>query len=176
MYLAPSWRLAWSYAQSHMDEEELEVYMTDLRNQVENLKMLLASVETELAAKHENKMVAQSAEVWLMTLRKNLARVEEDTEEAFGTRRELVKLLVEKITLSRNEAGRPKVEITYHFGPPEASLGEDGADGRLNSVRLGKAHPGRQTRSSREGGCAYEAGASSCWEECGSFEAHRRTW
>lgn len=77
------------YAQGHMDEEELEVYMTDLRNQVENLKVLLASVETELAAKQENKMVAQSAEVWLMTLRKNLARVEVGTEEAFGTRREL---------------------------------------------------------------------------------------
>lgn len=34
-----------------------------------------------------------------------------------------MRLLVEKIALSRNEDGRPKVEITYRFGPPEASLG-----------------------------------------------------
>ncbi len=32
------------YAQGHMDEEELEVYLTDLKNQVENLKLLISSV------------------------------------------------------------------------------------------------------------------------------------
>ena len=48
--------------------------------------------------------------------------MEQDTEEAFEKRRELVKLPVERITAGRNEDGRPKVVITYRFGPPEASL------------------------------------------------------
>jgi hypothetical protein len=50
-----------------------------------------------------------------------------------------------------NEDGRTKVDITYRFGPPAARVGEKyGADGKLNSLRLGKAHLGRQTRGSRE--------------------------
>ena len=102
-----------------MDEEELEVYMSDLRNQVENLKLLIVSVEADLAQKHEDKMVAESTEVWLMALGKKLAEVEQDTEEAFENRRELVKLLVEKIVVGRSEAGRAKVDITYRFGPSE---------------------------------------------------------
>ena len=36
-----------------MDEEELEVYMTDLRNQIENLKLLISSVEADLAQNHD---------------------------------------------------------------------------------------------------------------------------
>ena len=59
--------------------------------------------------------------------------MEQDTEEAFEKRRELVKLLVEKIALSRNEDGRTKVDITYRFEPPERQLGEDGADSRLRA-------------------------------------------
>jgi len=64
------------YAQGHVDEEELEVFMADLKNQVENLKLLIASVEADLDQKQENKMVAESTEAWLMALRKNLAEVE----------------------------------------------------------------------------------------------------
>jgi hypothetical protein len=51
-----------------------------------------------------------------------------------------------------NEDGRTKVDITYRFGPPAARVGEEySADGKLNSLRLGKANPGRQTRGSQEG-------------------------
>ncbi len=140
------------YAQGYVDEEELEVHLADLKNQVENLKMLIGSVETDLATKHENRMVAARTEVWLMGLRKNLAEVGQDTEEAFEKRRELVKLLVQKIAPSRDEDGRTRVDIKYRFGPPTTPVGEEySADGRLNSVRLGKAHPSRQTCSSREG-------------------------
>jgi hypothetical protein len=46
--------------------------------------------------------------------------VEQDTEVAYLKRRELVKLLVEKITVDRDEDGRVKVVITYRFGPVEA--------------------------------------------------------
>jgi len=81
--------------------------------------MLIASVEADLAQRHENKMVAQSTETWLMTLKKSLSDVEQDTDEAFEKRRELAKLLVERIVVSRNEAdNRMKVDITYRFGPP----------------------------------------------------------
>lgn len=124
------------YAQGHVDEGELEVYLTDLRNQVENLKLLITSVEADLAAKHEDKMVAQSTEVWLMTLRNNLEEVEQDSEEAFGSRRELVNLLVERIVVDRSEDGRAKVDITYRFGPPDKAQMETvggGSVGRVNN-------------------------------------------
>jgi site-specific DNA recombinase len=145
------------YARGDLDEEELEVYLMDLRNQVENLKLLLGSVEADLAQKHENKMVAKSTEAWLLALRKNLADVEQDTEEAFERRRELVKLLVEKIAVACDEDGRAEAEITYRFGPPvslEQVELENSVCGIQNRVRLGKAHPGRQARSSRGGGRA----------------------
>ena len=127
------------YAQGHVDEEELEVYMADLRNQVENMKLLISSVEADLAQQHENKMVAQSTEAWLMTLRKNLEEVEQDSEEAFESRRELVKLLVEKIVVGRSEDSRAKVSITYRFGPGEAqteTVGAGSVDRVNNSPEL----------------------------------------
>jgi hypothetical protein len=77
-----------------------------------------------------------STEAWLMSLRKNLSEVEQDTEEAYLHRRELVKLLVEKISADRDEDGRAKVDITYRFGPP---TGED--------VLVGIQGPGRSRRA-----------------------------
>jgi site-specific DNA recombinase len=127
------------YAQGHMDEEELEVYLADLKNQVENLKMLVTSVEADLAKKHENKMVAENTEAWLVSLRDNLSEVEQDTEEAFAKRRALAKLLVERIIVSRDEPeGRPRVDITYRFGPP-ASPEADSADGVPYTQELWRA-------------------------------------
>jgi hypothetical protein len=106
------------YAQGHLNEEELEVHLADLKNQVENLKLLISSVEADIARKEEDKLTAQTAEVWLLTLRERVEGVEEDTEEALEKRRELVKLLVEQITVNRNEDGHSQVQITYRFGPP----------------------------------------------------------
>jgi hypothetical protein len=117
------------YAQGLVDDVELEVHLTDLRNQVENLRLLIASVESDLARKGQNRRVAESTEAWLLTLRENLAEVERDTEEAFEARRELTNLLVERIEVSRNWEGRPKVVVTYRFGPPES------ADGVQNSEK-----------------------------------------
>jgi septal ring factor EnvC (AmiA/AmiB activator) len=96
------------YAQGLLDNDELEVHLADLKNQVENLKMLIASVEADLAAKDEEALVARSTEAWLLTLRENLVEVEQDTEEAFKARRELAQLLVEGISVSRGEDGRPR--------------------------------------------------------------------
>jgi hypothetical protein len=125
------------YAQGHIDEEELEVFMADLRNQVENLKLLISSVEADLAQMQENKMMVESIEAWLETLRKNILEVEQETDEAFENRRELVKLLVERIVVRRNEEGQPKIEITYRFGPPAES---ESVPGSRNSEEFKRAH------------------------------------
>jgi len=106
------------YAGGHLDEEELETYLADVGNQVDNLKLLISSVEADLTRAQEEKALAASTEAWLMSLRENLEEVEASTEAAFTKRRELVKLLVERIVANRDEEGRPKVDITYRFGPP----------------------------------------------------------
>jgi hypothetical protein len=80
--------------------------------------MLIASVETDLTAKDEEALVARGTEAWLLTLRENFPGVERDTEEAFESRRQLAKLLVERVSVSRDEDGRPRVEITTGSGRP----------------------------------------------------------
>jgi hypothetical protein len=49
-----------------------------------------------------------------------IAKVDEDTEEAFGARRQLVKLLMHSITVGKRheEDGGIEERITYRFGPP----------------------------------------------------------
>ncbi len=138
------------YATGHLDEEELDTYLADVGNQVENLKLLISSVEADLAHAHEEKAMAVSTEAWLISLRANLEEVEADTEEAFTKRRELVKLLVEKMVAYRSEDGELKVDITYRFGPPETKPEVNSVDGEQDSVRLGTAHPGRQTLGLRK--------------------------
>jgi site-specific DNA recombinase len=62
-----------AYAQGHISEDELAMYATDLKNQVENLKLLITSVESDLAQWEEHRMTAESTEAWLMTLRERVA-------------------------------------------------------------------------------------------------------
>jgi site-specific DNA recombinase len=112
------------YARGHLDEEELDVYLLDLKHQIDNLRLLIGSVEADLSRSAEDRLAAKNTEAWLLTLRERVEEVEGDAEEAFSRRRELVKLLVERIDVDRNEEGRPRVEITYRFGPP----GEAGPD------------------------------------------------
>jgi hypothetical protein len=128
------------YAQGHMDEDELEIHLADLKYQVENLKLLIASVESDLAQMEENRLAAKSTEAWLMTLRENLWEVEQETEEAWGKRRELAKLMVEKISIGRNGDGWAEVQITYRFGPPKAPLRDDSANGVQSSEEFARAH------------------------------------
>jgi hypothetical protein len=92
--------------------------VADLKNQTDNLSLLLEAVEGDLVAKREQTQLAASTEAWLVSLQERIAEVEEDTPEAFEKRRELVRLLVERITVDRGEDGQPRVEITYRFGPP----------------------------------------------------------
>jgi hypothetical protein len=107
-----------TYAQGHISEEELADYMADIKNQISNLRLLISSVEDDLASLGESRLEAKSAAEWLLTLRENVSEDEGDTPEAFQGRRELVRLLVERITVDRDENDQPRVEITYRFGPP----------------------------------------------------------
>jgi site-specific DNA recombinase len=113
------------YAQDHISEHELEIHLADLRAQLDNLRLLLASVESDLQRKHEEQGLASNAKAWLLVLRERLSEVEEDTEEAFEKRRALVKLLVAGITAGRNDDDQLNVQITYRFGPPTPSHEED---------------------------------------------------
>jgi hypothetical protein len=71
-----------------------------------------------LGEREESRHEAQSAAECLLALREGVSEVEANTPEAFQKRRELVRLLVERITVDRDENGQPRVEITYRFGPP----------------------------------------------------------
>jgi site-specific DNA recombinase len=98
--------------------EWLTTHVRDREGRIENLKLLIASVESDIAAREQDRIAAEQTETWLRRLADNLAEVEGDSIEAFRKRRELVQLLIEKITADRDEDGRPRVHITYRFGPP----------------------------------------------------------
>jgi site-specific DNA recombinase len=128
------------YAQSHISESELEVYLADLKNQTENLRLLIGSVEADLSQRAEQKELAESTYAWLLTLRERISEVEKDIEEAFQVRRRLVRLLVAGVTTGRNDLGSTEVRITYRFDPPDKGTLEDGFVGSvLNDTSLSKA-------------------------------------
>lgn len=107
------------YTKGHLSEEDLDLYLRDLSNQTDNLRLLLESVEGDLATRERNRLAAADAAEWLLELKERVAEVDEDTPEARRRRRELIKLLVERIVVSRGEDGSTQVRITYRFGPPE---------------------------------------------------------
>jgi site-specific DNA recombinase len=111
-------RLVSLYASGEMDAERLTTHVRDREERIEHLRLMISAVESDIASHEQNRLAAKQAETWLRTLADNLAEVEADTPEAFGKRRELVRLLVEKVTADRDEDGHARVEITYRFGPP----------------------------------------------------------
>lgn len=59
-------------------------------------------------------------------MRERIEEFEEDTPEAFQTRRRLIKLLVESISADkRPEDGRTEIQTTYRFGPPSEGYPAD---------------------------------------------------
>jgi site-specific DNA recombinase len=74
------------YAQDHISEDDLESYLLDLKNQIDNLRLLIESIEADLSRSTEERITAESTEAWLLTLRERLAEIEEDTPEAFAKR------------------------------------------------------------------------------------------
>jgi site-specific DNA recombinase len=65
-----------TYAQGHISEEDLEVYLADLKNQTDNLRFLLASVEAEWSQKREEAERADTTEAWLLALHERSEEVE----------------------------------------------------------------------------------------------------
>jgi site-specific DNA recombinase len=113
-----------AYAQEHISEEELDVYLADLKNQTDNLRLLLSSVEADLSHRRQRMELTEATRVWLAALKQRVAEIEEDTEDAFRVCKQLVKLLVAKITArKRHEDGGTEVRITYRFGPPPGGGG-----------------------------------------------------
>lgn len=126
-----------TYAQGHISEEELDVYLADLKNQTDNLRLLLASVEAELSQKREQAELADTTKAWLYALHERIEEVEEDVPEAFQARRRLIELLVKSISAAkRPEDGRTEIQITYRFEPPSASDGYP-ADSSVASFKNG---------------------------------------
>ncbi len=123
------------YTRGLASEEETEVLLADLKNQADNLRLLISATEAELSTVEEDRLVARNTEAWLLTLRKNLAEVEQDTDGAFCKRRELVKLLIERISADRDEDGRLRVDTSYRFSPPGSSFASDGLDGVRDFLR-----------------------------------------
>jgi site-specific DNA recombinase len=107
-------------ARGSISEPELDSYLAGLGIEAESIQLLLEDACSELAAREHDRIAAQSAEEWLLTLRGRVEEVEEDTPEAYQKRRQLVKLLVSGITAGWDADGRVDVRITYRFGPPEA--------------------------------------------------------
>jgi site-specific DNA recombinase len=125
-------RLIRSYAKGTLSEAELEIALPDVRNRIENLRLLIESVESDLAAREQDRLAAQNTEVWLRMLADNLEEVEGGTPEAFERRRELVRLLVERITVGSDENGHIRAGITYRFAPPSESV----VEGRVSNSEM----------------------------------------
>jgi site-specific DNA recombinase len=67
------------YARGSLSEEELDLYLTDLKNATDNLKLLLETADAELSERLERAETAEGVEAWLLALRERLAEIEEDT-------------------------------------------------------------------------------------------------
>jgi hypothetical protein len=138
------------YAQGHISESELETYLADLKNQTDNLRLLIESVEADLSQSRKRAELADSTYAWLTTLRERLHEVEGDTPEAFAVRQQLVRLLVQGATLE-NDGGQTKVRVTYHFHPPgetKEEFSRGSLAGRVrNSVKFWDPHYPRCNRA-----------------------------
>jgi hypothetical protein len=127
-----------AFAHGHISEEELGAYLDELKKQIDNLKVLLASIEVELSERHERTALTDTTHAWLLSLRQRLEDVEEDTPEGFEKRKQLVGLLVESISLGRSQQeGRAEVRITYRFGPPPDAMSESEEDSSMSVVKNG---------------------------------------
>ena len=135
------------FAQGLISEEELAGYVADLLGQIENLRLLIASVESDLASRAEEALDADSVRAWLMALRDRLEEIEEDSEEARSKRREIVRLLVDSIIVGRDEDGVVRSHITYRFAdPPEPS--ESSSDMFVGGVQNSKEKQDEKTHCS----------------------------
>ncbi|HZC85282.1 MAG TPA: hypothetical protein VE194_12690, partial [Rubrobacter sp.] len=59
--------------------------------------------------------------------------IEEDTPEVFDKRQQIVRLLVEGVTLGRDADGATTVEVNYRFGPPDGTADIEGVVGGVRN-------------------------------------------
>jgi seryl-tRNA synthetase len=127
-----------AYAQAYISEEELDVYLADLKKLIDNLRVLLTAIEAEVSERQERTALTDTTHAWLLSLRRRLAEIEDDTPEAFGKRKQLVRLLVESISLGkRQQDDRAETQITYRFEPPPASDAESVEDSSMSVLKKG---------------------------------------
>ena len=108
------------FGSGHLSDDELETHLSDLKNRTANLEMLLASVDSDLASVEGDRLAAKNAAAQLLSLRGSIA----ETENDFEAKRNLVRGLVERILVYRDE-GKKRIRIDYRF-----------ADGVQNSEEL----------------------------------------
>jgi cytochrome c1 len=77
-----------------------------------------AALSHKAEAEHDARTTRDTA--WLASLQDGLSSLEEDTAEAHEGRRELLSLLVERISVGRDETrpDKPRVRIDYRFAVP----------------------------------------------------------
>jgi hypothetical protein len=144
------------------DDEALD-HLLDFKNQVANLWLMLEATEAELAEKSERAEVTEGIEAWLQALRERLTEVEEETEEAYLVRRQLVRLLVAGITVGRSEDGHADVRVTNRFGEPPEELEFVSREGNDKAFQVTMSGGDSHTFDSFE--CAVHALAPTC-EHC----------
>jgi hypothetical protein len=83
-----------------------------------------AALSQKAEAEHDARTTRDTA-AWLASLQDGLAALEEDTPEAHEGRRELLSLLVERISVGRDETqpSKPRVRIDYRFALPAETSG-----------------------------------------------------
>jgi cytochrome c1 len=93
-----------------------------------------AALSQKAEAEHDARTTRDTA--WLASLQDGLSSLEEDTAEAHEGRRELLSLLVERISVGRDETrpDKPRVRIDYRFAVP-AKPG-DTSGGNMNHETL----------------------------------------
>jgi hypothetical protein len=122
------------YAQGLISKAELETYLADVKNQISSLRLLIEATEADLSQKRERAELADTTYAWLTMLRERVEEIEENTPEAFFKRQQLVRLLVDGITVGRGEDEETTVEVTYRFEPPDDTTNDrDGVVGNVQN-------------------------------------------
>lgn len=105
------------YASEHLNDAELETHIADANARLSHLRLLHESAEAKLSEQREEKERLEGTASWLASLSERLLEIEEETEEAFAKRREIVNLLVERVMVGgRSPDGEISLNISYRFG------------------------------------------------------------
>lgn len=116
------------YGTGRISEADLDSYVLETESTAENLRGLIETLDSEMSRRREDENLRTSTAAWLSVLSERISEVEEDTEEAFGARKEIVNLLVEGVYIGeRKKKGKPDIRVVYRFGVPERP-----ANGRLS--------------------------------------------